>query len=113
MSRTWMVAVAWLLAAIAGNAQSSRDWSTYPDFDALRVSEGSRDGFVGECTTTRPAHLVEQAADEGRWSDALALGLEYLENARQIFASGSTSFSHWSGSCVRARHAYTQSGSTA
>jgi hypothetical protein len=66
-------------ARLSGAAVHARDWSTPPDFEALRAEYAARSDFSQLCEENRPLTPSMEAMQAGRWRDLLALADPWAE----------------------------------
>lgn len=63
--------------AVSSTAAAS-DWSTYPDFDALRAELGAKPEFNALCEARRPLRELARAFQKKRWQEVVTTSAPWL-----------------------------------
>lgn len=66
-------------AQLSATEALAPDWSTPPDFEALRAEYAARSDFSQRCEESRPLTPAMEAMQAGRWRDLLALADAWAE----------------------------------
>jgi len=65
---------------VVADTHALRNWESYPDFTTFRTEAGRNENFTSVCETGRPTREMVSFMNDKKWSDAVAIGLSWLES---------------------------------